>query len=467
MDKTFDVAIIGAGPGGYVAAIRAAQLGLSACVVEKDTPGGVCLNWGCIPSKSLIHHASEFSQLSAMEALGVRVDRSGFRYGDVHAHSRSAASTLAAGVSGLLRKNKVEVVKAKASIAGPGKLFLDAAGQPRRTISARNIIVATGSRPMSIKGFDIDEKTVLSSSGVLAMTSLPKSMIILGAGAIGCEFAYVMNAFGVRVVLVEMAEHILPSEDSEVARVLDASFRKAGVEVLTKARALSWRKAANGVAVTIAVDGSSKELSGDVILAAFGRTPNTDGIGLDVVGVALDRRGCIVTDDCCRTNVPHVFAIGDVTASPALAHVASREAEIAVEHIAGHAASPRRLDPMLIPSAVYCEPQVAGFGLREDVARRDGIPFRKSCFPYRGAGKSVAIGRTDGLVKILTDPGNGELLGAHIVGHNATELIHELLLAKNAELLPEDIAAAIHAHPTLSEAVMEAARGAFDKPIHI
>lgn len=467
MEKIYDVAVVGAGPGGYVAAIRAAQLGLSACVIEKDTPGGVCLNWGCIPSKSLIHHAAEFQALADMEALGVRIDRSGFNYAEVHTRSRLAAKTLANGVSALLRKNKVEVVKATASIAGRGKISLTREGRSNEQILAKNIIVATGSRPLSLPAFAFDEKLVLSSSGLLAMTELPRTLIVLGAGAIGCEFAFVMNAFGVKVTLVELGEHILPSEDFEVAHVLDASFRNAGINVYTKTRAIRWKPADGGVVIDVEIDGKIESLKADKLLAAFGRAPNTNGIGLESVGVKKDARGCLITGDYGETSVPGIFAIGDVTASPALAHVASREAEITIEHIAGRRARNAQIDAALVPSAVYCEPQIAGFGLREDHAKKQGIAFKKSIFPFRGTGKSVAVGKIEGFVKILADPVTGELLGGHIVGHNATELIHELLLAKASELISEDVANMVHAHPTLSEAIYEAARGIHDKPIHI
>lgn len=467
MSNIYDVAVIGAGPGGYVAGIRAAQLGLSVCVIEKDTPGGVCLNWGCIPSKSLIHHAAEFGALREMEAFGIRVDRSGFRYGEVHARSRSAARTLASGVAALLRKNEVEVIKGTGSIADIGKITLAEAEGGRDCVSARNIIVATGSRPLSLPGFAFDEKLILSSSGMLSLDRLPERLIVLGAGAIGCEFAYVMNAFGVNVTLVELGEHILPAEDFEVAQVLDASFRKSGIGVHTKARAMSWERADGGVVVDVEIAGKVERLKADKVLAAFGRTPNTDGVGLESVDVERTASGHIVTGEHGRTSVPGIFAIGDITTTPALAHVASREAEIVVEHIAGRSPHGAAIDPELVPSAVYCEPQVAGFGLREDRATKDGIAFRKSVFPFRGAGKSVAIGRTEGLVKLLADPDTGELLGGHIVGHGATELIHELLLAKNSELLPDDVVDMIHAHPTLSEAIAEAARGIHGKPIHI
>lgn len=464
MAEQYDVTIIGAGPGGYVAAIRAAQLGLKACVIEKDEPGGVCLNWGCIPSKSLIHQAEQFESLKEMEAVGVQVDRESLDYAKVQAKSRQAVKALTGGVRGLLKKNKVDLVKGTATIAAKGVVKVDGS----KEISSKNIIIATGSKSMTIPGFECDEKQVLSSDGILAMTKLPSSLIILGAGAIGCEFAFVMNAFGVKVTLVEMVEHILPTEDFEAAQVLDQSFKKHGIEVLAGYRAKTLKKAKGGVTVVVESEKSgTRELKADKALVVFGRVPITAAIGLDKVGVKTDKRGYIPVGDYCETNVKGIFAIGDVTSTPALAHVASKEGEIAVEFIAGHKPAARNVDPDLVPSAIYCEPQVAGIGLREDQAKRDGVKYKKSVFPYRGAGKTVAVGKTDGLVKVLTDPDTGELLGAHIVGHNATELIHELLLAKSSELLPDDIADMIHAHPTISEALMEALRGVDGTPIHM
>ena len=462
-DSKTDIAIIGAGPGGYVAAIRAAQLGLSVTVVEMDTPGGVCLNWGCIPSKNLIQQAEEFHTLHAMEKLGVKVDRSGLDYGAVHANSRAAASALAGGVSGLLRKNKVKVVKGRARLAGPGKVAVEGS----ETLTAKNILIATGSRPMEIKGFEFDEKQVLSSTGILDLKKLPKSLVILGGGAIGCEFAYVMSAFGVAVTLVEMVDHLLPTEDYECAAVLEQSFKQAGITVHTGTRATGMTRSSRSVAVSLATPEGDIEVKAEKALVVFGRRPNTEDLGLETVGVKADERGFIPVGDYCQTTARGVFAIGDVTSTPLLAHVASREGEIAVEYIAGHAPAMKRVDPAEVPSAIYCEPQVAGFGLREDEAKSRGTAIKKSVFPYRGIGKAVAVGRPEGLVKLIADPDTGELLGGHVVGLNATEILHELLLAKTAELLPEDITRMIHAHPTLSEGVMEAALGLTGAPIHM
>lgn len=467
--RNYDVAIVGAGPGGYVAGICATQRGLSACVIEKDAPGGVCLNWGCIPSKSLIHQATGFLGLKQAEEIGVRVDRSGFDYARVHAKSRQAANILAAGIRALLRKNRVELLQATATLAGPRSLKLTGGEHTGTVVEARHLIIATGSRPLSLQGFEIDERDVLSSTGLLALEVLPKSIVILGAGAIGCEFAYVLRAFGAAVTLVEMAPRILPVEDGEAAAVVAASFRAAGIDVRTGCRAMSLERTAAGLEVRLrGPDGGTSKVTAQKVLAAFGRVPNTQGIGLEEVGIRCDERGRIVTGPYGETSVRGIYAIGDLTRSPALAHVASREAEIAIDHIVrGEQAWPRTVAADLVPSAVYCEPQLAGFGLREEEANAKGIPFKKSVFPYRGAGKSVALERTEGFVKILTAPETGEILGAHIVGAEATELIHELLLARQAELLPEDIESMIHAHPTLSEAVMEAARGVHGRPIHL
>jgi len=465
MSKNFDLIIIGAGPGGYVAAIRAAQLGLITAIVEKDTPGGVCLNWGCIPSKNLIHQAELFHSLGDMESVGVGVDRSGLDYAKVQANSRKVVKTLTGGVSGLLKRNQVEVLKGTAKVTGKGEVTVD--GDKGETkYQARNILVATGSRPMSVSGFEFDEKQVLSSSGILALTELPKSLVILGAGAIGCEFAYVMNSFGVDVTLVEFADHILPTEDFETTAVLDRCFQRDGIKVLTKTRATGLKKTAKAVTVSVEGPDGKAELTAEKALVVFGRVPNTEGLGLQEMGVKLNDRGFVQTGDYGQTAAVGIYAIGDITTSPALAHVASKEGEIAVEHMADHQPSCKSVDADAVPSAIYCEPQVAGFGLREDQAKAQGIKVKKAVFAYPGAGKTIAVGKPDGMVKILCDAESDEILGAHIVGHNATELIHELLLAKHSELLPEDVESMIHAHPTISEAVMEAARAVNGKPIH-
>jgi dihydrolipoamide dehydrogenase len=320
---------------------------------------------------------------------------------------------------------------------------------------------------MDIKGFEFDEKQVLSSTGILDMKKLPKSLVILGGGAIGCEFAFVMNAFGVEVTVVEMVDHLLPTEDFECAAVLEESFNKAGITIHTGTRATSLKRSAKAVTVALTTPKGDISVTAEKALVVFGRRPNTEDLGLDTLGINADERGFIPVGDYNQTSARGVFAIGDVTSTPLLAHVASREGEIAVEYIAGHAGGMKQVDPDSVPSAIYCEPQVAGFGLREDQAKSKGIQIKKSVFPYRGIGKAVAVGKPEGLVKLIADPNTGEILGGHVVGLNATEILHEILLAKTAELLPEDITRMIHAHPTLSEGVMEAALGLNGAPIHM
>lgn len=465
METQYDLVIIGAGPGGYVAAVKAAQLGLKAVIVEKSDVGGVCLNWGCIPSKNLIHQAENFVSLTSMEQVGVNVDRSGLDYSRVQLGSRAVVGTLTAGVAGLLKRNKVEVITGEAKISGKGEVTV--VSEPgSKKVKAKNILVATGSRPMSVPGFEFDEEQVLSSSGILAMEDLPDSIVILGAGAIGCEFAYVMNSFGVKVTLIEAMDHVLPTEDFETCAVLEKSFKRSGIDVLCATRAKKIKKTKTKVVVTVENDDGCRQIEAHKVLVVFGRTPNSDKLGLVEMGVKLSDRGHVNVGDYYQTSVPGIYAIGDITSTPALAHVASKEGEIAVEHMAGLTPKIKQVLAEDVPSAIYCEPQVAGLGLREDQIVEQGLTVKKSVFNYHGAGKSIAIGKPEGLVKILCDAKTDEIIGAHIVGHNATELIHELALAKSAELLPEDIADMVHAHPTLSEAVMEAAKGVNGKPIH-
>ena len=468
----YDLVVLGAGPGGYVAAIRASQLGLKTVVVEKDKPGGVCLNIGCIPSKAIIHQAEVVRSAQELTALGAGVDLSGLDYRKVYAGSRKAADTLSRGVAFLLKKNNVELVAGEGAILEPHVVQVKAGGSGgAKKLTARNILIATGSRPRPLPGFDFDEKLVLSSTGALLLEELPKRICILGGGAIGVEFAHIMNAFGVEVHLVEMLEHLLPLEDQEVVEVLARSFKKRGIKLYTSTKASSYAKSGKHLKVRLEGVGGDKasqgasELEVDQILLVVGRIPNTENIGLERLGIETDK-GFVPVGDYYQTAAEGVFAAGDVIRSPMLAHVASAEGELAVEYMAGRN-PPARLDPLSLPGAVYCEPQLASFGLTEAQAREQKLDVQKAVFPYRGAGKSVAIGRSEGMVKLLVDKETREIMGAHVVGAEATELIHELLLARTAELLPEDLATMVHAHPTLSEALMEAARAAEGWAIHV
>ncbi len=459
-DYKYDLVVIGSGPGGYVAAIRATQLGLSVAVIEKEKPGGVCLNVGCIPSKALIHQAEIFGYQKDLEELGIAVDASKFDYKNVYKKSRQAADRLSKGVQGLLKKNKVEYIEATASLKTQHEVALDNG----EVITAKNILIATGSRPREIPGFEFDEKQVLSSTGALYLEKLPKSIVILGGGYIGMEFAHVMSSFGVAVTVVEMLDRVIPLSDPEVVSVLEKDFKRRPVEIMTGTMAKKLTKNKSGIKLEVGTSEGDKTLEADMLLVSVGRAPNTENIGLDKVGIKTEK-GFIKVRDYYQTDVSGIYAIGDVVATPQLAHVASKEGEIAVEHMAGHHPE-MRVDPDLVPAAIYTEPQIASFGPTEDEAKERGLAFEKAVFPYRGAGKSVAIGHPEGMVKLLYNKESGELIAAHIVGHNATELIHELLLGKRSELLPEDIATTIHAHPTLSEAVMEAARAAEGWAIH-
>lgn len=461
-DFMFDLLIIGAGPGGYVSAIRASQLGLKTAVIEKDNPGGVCLNWGCIPSKSLISQAQKFTTLKDLENMGIKADISAFNYKKVFKKSRLAATKLSKGVEFLLKKNSIELIRGTAKITGINEITVD-----KKKYSAKNILIATGSRPKVIPGLEFDEKGILSSTGALSLETLPESILIVGAGAIGVEFAYILSSFGVQVHLVEMLDTLLPLEDKDVSSVLLKAFKKSKVKVYTSTKASISDKQKNGYNVKLEhKDGkTTEEVVTEKILVAVGRTPNSDHLGLEEMGIKTDR-GFIETGDYYETSVPGIYAIGDVIDTPLLAHVASKEGEIAVEYMAGKG-HVKRIDPTLIPGAVYTEPQIASFGYTEEKAKEADYPVKVYSFPYRGAGKAVAVEESEGLVKLVCHEKTHEILGAHIAGKDATELIHELLLAKKAELLPEDIATMIHAHPTLSEAVMEAARGILGEAIHI
>ena len=473
MDYDFDLAVLGAGPGGYVAAIRAAQLGLKACIIEKDKPGGVCLNWGCIPSKSLIHQADLLRGIPDLRELGVAVETSGLDLAKAFKKSRLAAEKLSKGVQFLLKKNAVEYLKGEGRLVSPSEIVL----ADDRRIQARAIILATGSRPRELPGLAFDETTILSSTGALNLKKLPKQIVILGAGAIGMEMGYVWNAFGADVTIIEALDRILPLEDAEAAALARKIFEKRGVKFITGAFASAGSRGPKGLSLDLkpAKEGSGADIpsrvEADAILVAVGRVPNSAGLGLEEIGVRIER-GFVSVGDYGQTAAKGVYAIGDIVATPQLAHVASKEGEIAAEHVAsvlkGHPLPrERRVDPALVPSAVYCDPEIAGFGLQEEKAKAQGLPHKVFSFPYRGIGKAMATDKPEGFVKVVAHPDTGEILGAAIAGERATDLIHELLLARAAELTAKDIADLIHAHPTLAEGVMEAARGLLGRAVHV
>lgn len=459
----YDVVVIGSGPGGYVSAIRASQLKQKVALVEKGKIGGVCLNIGCIPSKSIISQADIFRSRSKLLVMGVKVDESGFDYENVFNASRKAADTLSKGVSYLLKKNGIEVITGTARLASGHEIIIN----DERKVSAGAIIVATGSRPRELPGFEFDGERILSSDNALMLKKLPKSVLILGSGAIGAEFAHIFNTFGVEVHLVEMMDQVLPMEDGEITAILKRSFTKRGIKIYTSTKALSQKSTADSIDVTLENQaGEQTSISVEKVLVVTGRVPNSGGVGFEEIGIKTEN-GFVEVGDYYQTSVNSVYAIGDIVQTPLLAHVASKEGETAAEHIAGHNPLHPRINPTETPSAVYCEPQIASFGLTEEQATAKGVAFNKAAFPYRGAGKAVAMEESEGLAKVMTDPSTKEIIGVHIIGGCATELIHEFLLARSAELLPADIASMIHAHPTLSEVVMEAARAVEGWAIHI
>jgi len=458
--KSYELIIIGAGPGGYVGAIRAAQLGIKTAVIEKDKPGGVCLNVGCIPSKALIHQAEKFNAIPDLEKMGLKIDASAFDYQKVFKKSRLAAKKLSKGVQFLLKKNKVDYIAGEAVFKDKKTLLVN-----DEQIQGDHIIIATGSRPKQIPGFEIDEENVLSSTGALMLEQLPKKMLILGSGAIGVEFSHIFNSFGVEIHLVEMLKNIIPTEDEDVSKELEKAFKKRKINVYTSTKATGYEKGENGLTVTLKdKDDNEQTVEVDKILLAVGRDTNVQGLGLEKIGVELERGNFIKISDYYETTVKDVYAVGDVTSSPLLAHVASKEAEIVVEHIAGEETE-KKLDPSLIPGAVYCEPEIGSFGMKENEIGEKKVKVSK--FPYKAIGKATAVEQSEGFIKLLTDEDSGKILGVSIIGAQATELIHEFLLAKEMGISAETIAKLIHAHPTLSEGLMEASRLSRGWAIHV
>lgn len=473
MSSNYDLVVIGSGPGGYVSAIRAAQLGMKTAVVERDKAGGVCLNWGCIPSKAIIKCAEVYGYFKKSEDYGISHKGLSFDYSKVIDKSRGTSSALNKGVEFLLKKNKVDLVKGSAKLIRPGAVGI--AGDEDSEIQARKILLATGSVPRTIPGLDIDGKIVVTSDEAIMNRSIPKTIVIIGGGYIGVEFAYVYGAFGSKVTVVEMAPNIIPGADEDISKELEKNFKKNGIETLTSTAYKSLKKTKTGAKVTVAnVDsGEEKTLNAEIVLVAIGRkavansAPTSfsfygsgDDIGLDSLGIETDEQGFIKTDESYQTTCSGVYAVGDVTGPPLLAHKASDEGVVAVERMNG---MNTRVHYDNIPSCVYCQPEVASVGLTEKQANDEGYNISVGSFPFKAVGKAVAVGETEGFVKIISNNDNGEILGAHIIGHGATELIAEIGTAKTLESTPYEIATTSHAHPTLSEAVMEAALSAMGR----
>ncbi len=463
-DQTYDVTIIGGGPGGYVAAIRAAQLGLKVALVEKENLGGVCLNWGCIPTKALLRNAEVISLLGEGKTFGFKI--SGFEadFGAAVDRSRQVSERLVKGVEVLMRENGIEVIAGSGSLQSASVVEVALAAGGTRTVQTRNVILATGSRARTIPGITPDGERILTSREAIVLRERPASVVVVGAGPIGIEFAHVWQAYGAQVTVVEMLPHLLPLEDEEVSAVVERAFRRRKVKQLTSTRVEGIETTADGVKVHVSSEKKGEQvIEAERVLIAIGVRPNSEGLGLEQTGVKTER-GHVLIDDFMRTNVPGVYAIGDLTGKLALAHVASAQGIVAAEAIAG--AETRRLDYDAMPRCTFCQPQVASFGLTEAQAAERGYKTKTGKFFFLANGKALGLAERDGFVKIVADEVSGEILGAHLVGPEVTELLPELVLARTWELTPEEIARSVHAHPTLSEALMEAAHGVFGRPIH-
>jgi dihydrolipoamide dehydrogenase len=461
MDSDYDVVVIGAGPGGYVAAIRAGQLGLKTAIVERDALGGVCLNWGCIPSKALLKNAEILSYIHRSEEFGLHFDNFHADYSVAIDRSRKAVDRNVRGVTYLMRKNKVDHIAGTGRLSGNGVVEVAPEGQK---LNAKNIILATGARPRSIPSLPVDQDRVITSRESIVLKDLPGSMVIVGGGAIGMEFAYLYKMYGAEVTVVELLPRLIPNEDEEISRQLERSFSRHGINVMTGAGVTGLEDGANGLTVKVDKDGVEHSINCDKVLVAIGVQPNSNDLGLEELGIAT-QSGYIQIDDNMSTNVPGVYAIGDVTGKLALAHVASAQGVTAVERIAGMETQP--LDYTLMPRATYCQPQVASFGLTEAQARDQGYDVRIGKFNVQANGKAVAMGETEGMVKLVVDSRHGELLGGHMIGPEVTELLGELSLTRLLEGTTLELGWAVHAHPTISEMLKEAALDAQGRALHM
>ena len=460
MDK-YDIIIIGGGPGGYVAAIKASQLGLKAAVVEKEEVGGLCLNWGCIPSKALLKNAEVLSLMKRANEFGISFENLTYDYSKAIGRSRQVVRRVVSGLKSLLKKHQIEVISGEATLASPSRVEVVSSGQ---VLEGDSIIIATGAVNKVLEPLPMEGEKVISTREALELTTLPPRIAIVGGGAAGVEFAYVYATYGSQVTLIELMPHLLPNEDEEISLILEKSFDRLGMKIMTnsKVEAADW---VNGIGtLTVATSEGEAQVECDCALVAVGMTGNVAGLGLEKLGIEMDR-GFIAIDDKMRTNVSDIYAVGDVTGHTLLAHTAFAQGEIATETIAGRPT--RGLVYHNIPRATYCQPQVASLGLTESQAREAGYEVKVGRFPFRASGKAMALGDHEGLIKIVANAEYSEVLGAHMVGPDVTELLGELSVAQALDATVEDLGAAIHPHPTLSEALKEAALAADGRAIHI
>ena len=461
----YDLLVIGSGPGGYVAAIRASQLGLKTAVVERESLGGICLNWGCIPTKSLLKSAQVYEYFLHAADYGIEIDGSVKPdFEKVVGRSRSVAEGMSNGIQFLFKKNKIEVINGTGKLKSPGVVAVTGADGKVTEVIAQHIILATGARSRELASLKQDGKKIIGYREAMTLPSLPKSMVVVGSGAIGSEFANFYNTMGTEVTLVEFLPNVVPLEDEEVSKQLERTFKKSKMKVMTSSSVESVDTSGDLCRVKIKTPKGEKEVEAEVVLSAVGIAPNIENIGLEELGVELEN-GKIKVDPFYSTNVKGVYAIGDIVSGPALAHVASAEGITCVEKITGH--DPQPVDYGNIPGCTYTSPEVASVGMTEKAAREAGYELKVGKFPFTASGKASAAGAKDGFVKLLFDAKYGELLGAHLIGANVTEMIAELVIARKLETTGEEIIKAVHPHPTMSEAVMEAAAAAYGEVIHI
>jgi dihydrolipoamide dehydrogenase len=460
----YDVIVLGSGPGGYVTAIRASQLGLKTAIVEREALGGICLNWGCIPTKALLKSASVFQYIQHAKEYGIEVGAPKADFAGVVKRSRGVADGMSKGVQFLMKKNKIDVIMGTGKVVAGKKIEVTAADGKKSEVAANHVIIATGGRSRELPNLKQDGKKVIGYREAMTLPEMPKSMVIVGSGAIGVEFAYFYNAMGTKVTIVEYAPNIVPVEDEEVSKALLKSFKAAGIEVHNNAEVTKVDTAGKGCKVTVKSGDVESVLECDVVLSAVGVVANIENIGLEDVGIITDK-GKIIVDKYYQTNLPGYYAIGDCTPGQALAHVASAEGIICVEKIAGH--HPQALDYGNIPGCTYCSPEIASVGMTEKAAKEKGLEIKVGKFPFSASGKASAAGHKDGFVKLIFDAKYGELLGAHMIGANVTEMIAECVALRKLETTGEELIKTVHPHPTMSEAIMEAAAAAYGEVIHL
>jgi dihydrolipoamide dehydrogenase len=460
----FDVIVIGSGPGGYVTAIRASQLGLKTAIVEKESLGGVCLNWGCIPTKALLKSAQVFEYINHAEDFGISVKGAEADFNNVVSRSRDVADGMSKGIDFLMKKNKIEVIMGTANIKAGKKIDVVDTDGKTTEYNASNIIIATGARSRELPNLPQDGKKIIGYRKAMTLEKKPSKLVVVGSGAIGVEFAYFYNSMGVDVIVVEYMPNIVPVEDEDVSKQLARSFKKAGIKVMTNSSVESVDTSGKGCVVSVKTKKGEEKIECDVVLSAVGITANIENIGLEDVGIVTDK-GRILVNDYYQTNIPGYFAIGDVLPTQALAHVASAEGIICVEKIAGH--NPEPLDYGNIPGCTYCSPEISSVGYTEKAAKEAGYDVKVGKFPFSASGKASAAGHKDGFVKVIFDAKYGEWLGCHMIGYNVTEMIAEAVVARKLETTAHEILKAVHPHPTMSEAVMEAVAAAYDEVIHM